>query len=138
MTAWWRNGATTPYIVKAMSCRSCAGVVCAAIRPRMSIDGEVIMKKTPTIFMRDWNGDRSLVTDERNPECQWVFDGEGIPTEKLDGTCCMIRDGKLYKRREIKPGQNMPPDFEAADEDYETGKIVGWVPVGDGPEDKWH
>jgi hypothetical protein len=30
-------------------------------------------------------------------------------------------------------------DFEpAADVDPETGKQPGWVPVGDGPQDRWH
>lgn len=96
------------------------------------------MQKIPTIFQRDWDGDRSRVLDSINPECQWVFDGEGIPTRKLDGTCCLIRDGKLYKRREVKPGKPIPPDFEEIEHDQITGKRVGWVPVGDGPEDRWY
>lgn len=25
-------------------------------------------------------------------------EGEGTGTRKLDGTCCMVRDGRLYKR----------------------------------------
>ncbi len=96
------------------------------------------MKKTPTIFDRDWNGDRSRVVDVPNPKCDWVFEGEGIATRKLDGTCCMIRDGALFKRRELRKGEQSPVDFEAADYDEETGKTIGWVPVGDGPEDQWH
>jgi hypothetical protein len=99
------------------------------------------MKKIPTIFERDWNGDRSRVLDQINPAAQWVFDGEGVATQKIDGTCCMVRGGKLYKRREARASDlvNKPiPDFEVADEDMETGKVVGWVPVGEGPEDRWH
>lgn len=96
------------------------------------------MKKIPTIFERDWTGDRSRVLDKPHPDCAWVFAGEGIPTRKLDGTSCMIRDSKLFRRRELKQGQKPPEGFEVADHDEETGKIVGWVPVGDGPEDKWH
>jgi hypothetical protein len=96
------------------------------------------MKKIPTIFERDWDGDRSRVVDKPHPDCGWVFAGEGVATRKYDGTSCLIRDGKLYKRRELKKGQVAPPDFEVATHDEETGKTVGWVPVGDGPEDRWH
>lgn len=96
------------------------------------------MKKIPTIFDRDWEGDRSRVLDKPNPDCAWVFAGEGVATRKLDGTCCLVRDGKLYKRRELRKGDTMPPQFETADFDEETGKTVGWMPVGDGPEDRYH
>lgn len=96
------------------------------------------MKKIPTIFERDWAGDRSRVTATPHPDCGWVFAGEGTATRKLDGTSCMVRGGKLYKRRELREGDRIPPDFELATQDEETGKAVGWVPVGDGPEDRWH
>lgn len=96
------------------------------------------MKKIPTVFERDWNGDRSRVLPQVHKDCQWVLDGEGTPTRKLDGTCCMIRDGKLYKRQEMKQGQQVPEDFEEVSLDDETGKRIGWRPVGDGPDDKWH
>src|SRR3954469_11817537 len=96
------------------------------------------MKKIPTLFERDWDGDRSRVTPQVHPGCEWVMAGEGVATHKLDGTCCMIREGKLYKRRELRAGERAPLNFEVADHDDETGKTVGWVPVGDGPEDRWH
>jgi hypothetical protein len=97
------------------------------------------VKKIPTIFERDWNGDRSRVVDTPHPDCGWVFAGEGVATRKLDGTCCMIRSDKLYKRRELRKGEGVAPEgFEYADFDSETGKTVGWVPVGDSPEDRWH
>lgn len=96
------------------------------------------MKKIPTTFVRDMSKQPALVTQEWRVGCEWVQNGEGVPTLKHDGTCCLVRDGKLYKRREIKRGQPAPPDFEQADFDDETGKTVGWVPVGDGPDDKYH
>lgn len=96
------------------------------------------MKKVPTIFLRDWQGDRSKVTNTPNPECDWVFAGEGVPTRKLDGTSCFVEDGRLFKRREIKAGQSIPDNFRSEGYDPETGKTVGWIPVGDGPEDKYH
>jgi len=98
------------------------------------------MRKIPTIFERDWNGDRSHVLNVPHPDCAWVFAGEGIATRKIDGTCCMVRGGKLYRRREIKPGPKAvaPLEFELVSFDPETGKSVGWMPVGEGPEDKYH
>ena len=96
------------------------------------------MKKIPTIFERDWNGNRSRVVDQPHPDCAWVFAGEGVATQKIDGTCCMVRGGMLFKRRELKPGQPEPYGFESAGADSETGKTVGWVPVCDGPEDAAH
>lgn len=96
------------------------------------------MKKIPTVFERDWNGDRSRVLDQVHPGCEWVLAGEGVATRKVDGTCCMIRNGVLYKRREIVEGDRIPAGYEQIDMDETTGKAVGWVPVGDGPEDRWH
>lgn len=107
----------------------------AAIRE--GVEGGVVVKKIPTYFERDWDADRSRVTPAVNPACQWVADGEGWATQKIDGACCMIRGGKLFKRRELKTGAGQPDGFEYADHDGETGKTVGWVPVGEGPEDLW-
>jgi hypothetical protein len=96
------------------------------------------MQKTPTLFDRDWQDPTHPVVDVPNPACTWVFDGEGKATRKIDGSCCLVRDGKLLKRREIKPGQKMPENFEPVTTDETTNKIMGWVPVGDGKEDAMH
>jgi len=96
------------------------------------------MKKIPTMFERDWNGDRSRVVDQVHPGCEWVLAGEGVATRKIDGTCCLVRGGRLFKRQEVKPGKPLPTDFEEADFDETTGKRIGWCPVGDGPDDRWH
>lgn len=96
------------------------------------------MKKIPTMFERDWAGDKSRVVDQVHPGCEWVAAGEGVATRKLDGTSCMMREGKMLKRREVRPGDIAPSGFEISGYDEETGKTVGWTPVGDGPEDKWH
>ena len=96
------------------------------------------MQKIPTVFERDWSGDRSRVINQVHPGCEWVLLGKGIATRKLDGTCCLVRGGKLFKRRELRKGEAAPSDFESVATDDETGKVVGWVPVGAGPEDKWH
>jgi hypothetical protein len=96
------------------------------------------MRKIPTIFIRDMGRQPALVIHQWHPDCLWVRDGEGAATVKYDGTCCMVRDGKLYKRRELRQGDTPPPDFESTGTDENTGKTVGWVPVCDGPEDKYH
>ncbi|MDO8751567.1 MAG: DUF5565 family protein [Dehalococcoidia bacterium] len=96
------------------------------------------MKKIISLFCRNYDGDR-LIRDEIVEGAEWVIIGEGIATVKVDGTCCLVRDGKLYKRYDAKKGRKPPANFEAA-QDYDeiTGHMPGWVPVGDGPEDKWH
>lgn len=96
------------------------------------------MKKIPTIFKRNPDNMREL-TDECHPDCLWVFKGEGVATRKYDGTACMIDEGILYKRREIKSGQTVPENFIEEDFDPNTGKIFGWVQVDlDSKDDKWH
>lgn len=96
------------------------------------------MKKIPTLFVRDMT--TKLVTPDVTPGCEWVTEGRGVATEKIDGTACLVRDGKLYKRYDAKHGKTPPADFEPAQDapDPNTGHWPGWVPVGDRPEDKYH
>ena len=97
------------------------------------------MRKTPTYFERDWSGDRSRVVNQVHSGCEWVAAGEGVATRKIDGTCCMVRGGALFKRRELRKGETAPPLFETADHDDETGKTVGWIPVEpSNAGDKYH
>ena len=96
------------------------------------------MKKTPTIFKRNPENMKEILAEE-HPDCSWVFSGEGSATRKYDGTCCLVENGKLLKRREIKKGKNKPEGFVLADFDDKTGKTVGWVPVNfESNEDRWH
>lgn len=96
------------------------------------------MKKIISLFQRNYDSDK-LVRDEIVPGAEWVTAGEGIATVKHDGTCCLIRDGRIFKRYDVKQGKTPPQGFEPAqDPDPKTGHWPGWLPVGDGPEDKWH
>lgn len=96
------------------------------------------MNKIISLFQRNYDGDR-LVRNEVVPGAEWVVAGEGVPTRKWDGTCCKVRDGRLYKRYDAKHGKPAPVNFEPAQEpDPVTGHWPGWVPVGDGPDDRWH
>ena len=97
------------------------------------------MKKIISLFCRNYESDR-LVRNEIVPGAEWVVEGEGLATRKFDGTCCMVRGGKLYKRYDAKPGRKAPHGFEAAqDPDPVTGHHPGWLPVSvHDPSDKWH
>ena len=95
------------------------------------------MKKIPTMYVRVETANRYVI-NEIVPGCEWVK-GVALATVKIDGTCCMIRDNKLYRRYELKNGKTGPLNFEPAqDSDPFTGDIPGWIPVGDGPEDQYH
>ena len=63
------------------------------------------MRKIPSLFKRDYEGTR-LVYDEVVPGSEWVLAGEGVATRKWDGTACMVRDGRLYKRYDCKRKNN--------------------------------
>lgn len=97
------------------------------------------MQKIPSLFKRDYEGTRR-VYNEVVEGCEWVLAGEGKPTEKFDGTSCLLENGKLYKRYDAKAGKTPPTDFIPAqsEPDEVTGHWPGWLPVGDGNEDKWH
>ncbi|MFI9329005.1 hypothetical protein ACIGZJ_15820 [Kitasatospora sp. NPDC052868] len=91
--------------------------------------GIQVMEKIPTLFERD--GDFRVV-DRPRAECAWVFDGEGTPTEKLDGTNVRLttRAGRLVrveKRRNPSKVQK------------QQGITDGWYVDTDehGPEDRW-
>lgn len=96
------------------------------------------MKKIPTLFLRDHETNLRYVSREVHPDCQWVIDGEGTATRKHDGTCVLLRSYGVFKRREVKRGKPEPAGFELVETDVTTGKRVGWIEVGDAPEDKWH
>lgn len=83
------------------------------------------MKKIPTLFERDWEGDRSRVLPSVAPGCEWVLAGEGVATRKYDGTCLMFDGARWYARREVKPGKQPPPNFVVSDADAQTMKVIG-------------
>jgi hypothetical protein len=102
------------------------------------------MKKIKNLFERI---DRKIINKIR-PSSQWVADGEGTATAKFDGTCCLVKDGKLYARYDLKPEKSKrkkefinnpyvredfksPPEgfIECDDSDMGLGHIMGWIPV---------
>lgn len=97
------------------------------------------MQKVISLFKRDYEGTH-LVYNEVVEGAEWVLASEGIATEKIDGTSCLVKDGKLYKRYDAKKGKTPPQDFEPAqpEPDPVTGHWPGWLLVDDAPEDKWY
>lgn len=98
------------------------------------------MQKIPTIWKRNYDTDK-LIRDEPSEGLEWFFAGEGTVTRKIDGTACLVRDGKLYKRYDAKQGKKPPLDFmpAQAEADPVTGHWPGWVPVSANTrEDRWH
>ena len=96
------------------------------------------MRKIISLFKRDYEGTRR-VFDEIVPGAEWVANGEGVATRKYDGTCCMVKGGKLYKRYDAKQGKTPPEGFIAAqDPDPKTGHHPGWLLVTDKPDERWH
>jgi len=51
-----------------------------------------------------------------------------------------VRYGQLFKRYDAKAGRTPPTGFEPVqpESDANTGHWPGWLPVGDGPDDKRH
>lgn len=91
--------------------------------------GYEVMEKIPTIFDR---GDDFKVVDHVRSGCEWVFDGVGTATEKIDGmnirlTIRSANCVRVEKRRNPSKAQK------------KDGIIDGWYVDADefGKEDKW-
>ena len=95
------------------------------------------MQKIPTLYIRDKDNPK-LVTREVDPACQWVIDGEGVATEKWDGSACLVRDGVLYRRHRVKPGKAKPPGWVHWNFEHPEESGHGWALVGDSTADQYH
>lgn len=101
------------------------------------------MKKIKCVFQREGDGETKrhglCIVNAPEPACQWVLDGEGIATRKYDGTACLVRGGKLYKRYDCKKGKTPPPGFEPCDPegDSVTGHWPGWLLVSESDPADW-
>ena len=87
------------------------------------------MEKIPTIFDR---GDDFKVVNRVRAGCEWVFEGDGAPTEKLDGTNIRLtlRSGNVVR---VEKRRN-PTKLQK-----KQGIIDGWYIDADesSPEDRW-
>lgn len=103
------------------------------------------MKKIPTLFHREFDNHKVTgISPDVSPELQWVLNGEGVATVKIDGACCAIIDGAFYKRYDAKKDKHgkmkKAPDgaIPCSDPDPVTGHWPHWVKVQeDHPADRW-
>ncbi len=87
------------------------------------------MDKIPTIFERDAH---FKVLDKARTECDWVFQGEGTATEKVDGTNVRLT---LRKGTVVRVEKRRNPNKQQK----QAGIIDGWYTDAheDAPEDRY-
>lgn len=100
------------------------------------------MKKIPTLFKREFNekGGIKRILPIVTPGMEWVLGGEGEATEKVDGSCCAIIHGVLWKRYDAKRGKKPPAGAIPCQPspDPVTGHFPHWVRVVESSRaDKW-
>ena len=67
------------------------------------------MKKIPTLFEREYAGHKVVgIKDTVTPGMEWVLDGEGEATVKIDGACCAIINDVFYRQYDAKKGKTPP------------------------------
>ena len=98
------------------------------------------MKKIPTLFRREFENHKVVkVLPEVTDGMEWVLEGEGLATEKFDGSCCAIIEGEFYKRYDAKKGKKPPEGaIQCCDPDPVTGHHPHWMKCDrNNPADKW-
>ena len=99
------------------------------------------MKKIPTLFERKFENHRVIkVLPNVTNGMEWVLNGEGDATIKIDGSCCAIIFNELYKRYDAKQGKPVPKGAIRCQEEPDpiTGHLPCWVKCDRSkPEDKW-
>lgn len=99
------------------------------------------MKKIETLFLRGHETGEldkrkwGLVVPILRAGFEWVLAGEGIATEKIDGSACAVINGALFKRRHLKADPDDKSALLAAGWHYiQSG--IWWQPTE--VTDKWH
>lgn len=97
------------------------------------------MEKIPTLFERIYENHKVAgITENVTPGMEWVLSGEGTATEKIDGSCTAIINGKFYVRYDAKKGKTPPAGaIPCCDPDPITGHWPHWV-LASAPKDKWY
>lgn len=99
------------------------------------------MKKIPTLFERVYENHKIVdILPNVTEDTEWVLSGGGIATVKVDGSCCTIIGGELYKWYDAKKGKKVPEGaIKCQDEpDPITGHLPCWVRCDrNNPADKW-
>lgn len=98
------------------------------------------MRKIPTLFVRNYEiPHRVQATSVVTPGLEWVLNGKGVATVKIDGACCAIIDGVFYRRYDAKNGKSPPAgSIPCCDPDPITGHWPHWLKVDAGRHaDNW-
>lgn len=99
------------------------------------------MRKIPTLFKRVYENHKVIdITPEVTDAKCWTAFQLGTPTIKMDGSCCAVLDGKLYKRFDAKKGRKIPPNAIPCqpEPDPVTGHHPHWVLCDpNNSADKW-
>lgn len=99
------------------------------------------MKKIPTLFKRRFEDHKVVdILPEVTPGFEWVLNGEGVATLKIDGSCCAVINGEYYKRYDAKAGKTPPAGAIPSQDvpDPVTGHWPHWVKLDkNNPADKW-
>lgn len=102
--------------------------------------GDLVVKKIPTLFVREYDDGGIILTRDVMPGLEWVLKGEGEATEKVDGAACAIINGVLYKRYDAKRGKEPPKGAIPCQPEADpiTGHWPHWVKVDTRiTADKW-
>lgn len=98
------------------------------------------MKKIPTLFKRVFDDGAVYITKEVTPGCEWVLEGKGEATEKVDGSAVARINGIWYKRFDAKKGRRVPSGSIACSPrpDPITGSWPHWA-LADmkNPSNRW-
>ena len=88
------------------------------------------MKKIPTLFERKFENHSVIeVLPNVTKGMEWVLNGEGEATIKIDGSCYAIINNEFYKRYDAKKGKAIPEGAIKCQEepDQITGHLPCWV-----------
>lgn len=99
------------------------------------------MRKIPTLFVRRFEGHQvTYIEPTVTSGMEWVLEGEGTATEKIDGSCCAVIGGRFFRRYDAKKGKTPPANaIPCCEPDPVTGHWPHWVPVDfAGKEDVWY
>lgn len=97
------------------------------------------MKKIPTLFTRVYENHKIIgIENKITPGCEDAFKN-GVATIKLDGSCCAIISGQLYRRYDAKKRKTPPMGaIPCCNPDPITGHWPHWIKVdGSIKQDKW-
>ena len=96
-------------------------------------------------------GSAMICTEDLNPNLKNLLEKKIKYTfsEKIDGTCCLIRNGKLHKRRDVKPkykrgklinaNPTPPNNWIPTSEKDKKGHWIGFLPLDEkSNDDKYH